>query len=132
MQVINSRQSLDAFKEHLEAQFEKHGYLRVDLKTGKQRTDKQRKALELYCKFIAEKLNEEGVTFQMFFKPGIEVPWTQQIVKDNVWRPVQQAMTGDKSTTKPHTDQYPKIYEVVNRKLTEFGFYIPWPCKEQE
>lgn len=130
--IINSRQALDGYINHLESQYEKHKYLRMSMKTGKQRSDQQRKALEVYCRLVAEQLNDQGITFQMFFKEGVEVPWTQPIVKDNVWRPVQEVMVGEKSTTKPHTNEYPNIYEVINRKLSEFGIYVPWPCKEKD
>ena len=36
--IINSKQSLDAYKAHLDMMFEKHKYLRMDMKKGKQRT----------------------------------------------------------------------------------------------
>jgi len=128
--IINSQQSLDSYINHLKNEFDKHKYLRLDMKTGKQRTNLQNASLHKYCDQVAECLNDAGITFNDFFKEGIEIPWTMEIVKDNVWRPVQKAITGEESTTKPVTTDYPKIYEIVNRKLSGYGFYVAWPSKE--
>lgn len=130
MKVVNSKSSLEAYKRHLDAEFEKHGYLRVDMKTGKQRTNLQNASLNLYCRQSAEELNDKGITFSMFFKEGIEVPWTLDIFKDNVWRPVQKAICNEESTTKPHTTDYPKIYDFVSMKMSQQGIYLPWPSKD--
>lgn len=127
MNVINSKEALEMHIKELRYQFERHKYLRVDVKTGKQRTQKQNAALHKYLSQVAEKLNEAGITFRDFFKDGIEIPWTMQIVKDNVWRPVQEAVTGHESTTKPITAQYPEIYDYVNQKLAERGIFVAWP-----
>jgi len=129
--IINSQQSLDAYIKYLKAEFEKHKYLRVDLKTGKQRTNKQNACLHKYCEQLAQELNSQGLSFNAFFKEGVEIPWTMEIVKDNIWRPVQKAITGQESTTKPKASEYSKIYEVINRKVSNYGFYIPWPNKEE-
>ncbi len=132
IEIINSEKALYDHIDQLRAKYKKHKFLRVDVKTGKQRSDPQRKSLELYCKFIAEALKDKGINFTMFFKPGFEVPWTQEIVKDNVWRTVQIAMFNKISTTKPTRKEYLEIFEVVNLKISEFGIHIPWPCKEEK
>jgi regulator of sigma D len=68
--VINSKQSLDAYVNHIKAQFEAHKYLRVDLKTGKQRTQTQNKALHKYCQMLADKLNDAGLDMKQTLKPS--------------------------------------------------------------
>lgn len=128
--IINSEKALYDHIESLRAQFKEHKYLRVDVKTGKQRSDKQRKALQVYCRQVADVLNDRGITFTMFFKPGFEMPWSMDIVKDEVWRPVQIALFAKESTTKPHTGEYQKVFEPINRKLSEFGIHVPWPSKD--
>jgi len=129
-QIINSEKGLYDHIEYLRTQFKEHGYLRTDTKTGKQRTNLQNACLHLYCEQIADELTDRGINFKMFFEQEFEVPWTMQIVKDNVWRPVQVAICDKKSTTKPLTTEYNKIYEFLNLKLSEWGFHIPWPSKE--
>lgn len=128
--IINNKSSLDSYINHLRGEFEKHKYLRMDMKTGKQRTNLQNASLNLYCRQCSDELNDRGITFSMFFKEGVEVPWTQDIFKDNVWRPVQRAICNEESTTKPHTTEYPKIYDFVSMKMSQQGIFLPWPSKE--
>ena len=129
-QVINSRQSLETFKASLDAQFEKHKFLRLTVKTGKQRTLTQNKALHLFCTQLAEAMNEAGLDFRVFIRDGYPVPFTAELVKDHIWRPIQKAITGKESTTKPERHEYGLIYDSLNVKLVEHGIYVPWPCKE--
>jgi hypothetical protein len=104
--------------------------LRIDVKTGKQRTNIQNACLHLYCTHVSEALNDAGISFTQFFKNGYEVPWSMEIVKDQMWRPIQKAITDKESTTEPLTNQYPKIYDYLNLKLGEHGIHVPWPSKE--
>ncbi len=130
-QIINSKQSLDAYIEHLRNQYDKHKYLRTNMKTGKQRTLTQNNAMHKYCDMVAEALNDGGHDFRKTIKEEIDVPWTGDLVKDYLWRSIQIAITGHDSTTKPETHQYGEIYEVINRHLSsKLGVFVPWPCKE--
>lgn len=131
-QIINSQQSLDAYKKYLDAQFEKHKYLRVDLKNGMQRTKTQNAALHKFCEQLAVTLNDGGFEFTTFVKHGYEVPFTKELVKDHLWRPVQEAVTGKLSTTKPETHEYAIIYDALNSVLAKKGIYVPWPSVESK
>jgi hypothetical protein len=128
--IINSKQSLEAYKTFLDAQFDQHKYLRPSLKTGKQRTSTQNASLHLFCDMLANALNDAGFDFRAFVKEGYAVPFTDDLVKDYIWRPIQKAITGKESTTKPETHQYALIYDAVNTKLVEHGIYVPWPSKD--
>ena len=130
--VINSQKALYDHIEDLRSQFDKHKYLRVDVKTGKQRSNLQNASLNLWCGWVADTLQEQGLTFEVFFKGGFQVPWTKEIVKDNIWRKVQIAICGEESTTKPLTTDYPKIYDTINLKLSEHDIHVPWPDKENQ
>jgi len=129
--VLNSKQSLDAYILHLEAQFEKHKYLRATLKTGKQRSVPENNAMHRYCDQLAKALNDAGLDFRETLRQDIEVPWNEFLVKEYMWRPVQKAMTGHTSSTKPDRGEYGKIYETLNRHTSaKLGVFVPWPCKE--
>jgi hypothetical protein len=130
MKTINSAQSLQAYKDYLDAQFKKHKYLQVTIKTGRQRTTTQNASLHKYCQLLADELNEQGQDFRLFMKEGYEVPFTQDLVKEHIWKPVQKAMFGIDSTTKADRTQYSAIYDVLNRKMAEYGVYVPWPSEE--
>ena len=131
--ILNSQQSLEAHIEHLRIQFDKHKYLRVTVKNGKQRSLTQNASLQLYCEHVAKALNDGGLDFRVTLHDGIDVPWTRELVKDYMWRVIQQKITGHKSTTKPERHQYGEIYEVLNRHLSgKLGVFVPWPSKDRE
>lgn len=128
--IANSPSTLASVHAELEKLWHLHKYLTVQISIGKPRTPQQRKALEVYCRMVADELNRNGITFTKFFREGYSVPWSQEIVKDNVWRPMQIAMTGKKSTTEAATTEYPQIYDAINLKLSEHGIHVPWPEKD--
>ena len=129
--VINSKQSLESYIEHLRSQFDKHKYLRTTIKNGKQRSLTQNAAMHLYCGQLAEALNSAGLDFRVVIRDGVEVNWTPELVKDYMWRPVQKAITGHESTTKPQRGQYSEIYEAVNRHVSsKLGVFVAWPCND--
>lgn len=128
--IINSRESLAAYKVYLDAQFEKNKFLRLTVKTGKQRSQTQNAALHLFCKQLANELNNAGYDFRTFVKEGYPVPFNENLVKDFLWRPIQEAVTGKVSTTKPERGEYSQIYDVINLKMAEYGLHVPWPSQE--
>jgi len=129
-EIINSEISLEAYKKFLDTQFEQHHYLRVSLKTGKTRTNTQSRALHLFCSQLAEALNEAGYDFRTFVRQGYPVPFNERLVKDFIWRPIQQAITGKESTTKPTRQEYVEIYDSLNVKMAEYGIYVPFPSRD--
>jgi hypothetical protein len=129
-QIINSEQSLEAYISYLRTQYGKHKYLRMTVKSGRQRSNTENAALHKFCTLLAEALNDGGFDFRLFIKDGYPVPFTMGLVKDHIWRPIQKAVTGCESTTKPVRGQYGEIYDVLNVKLAEHGIYVPWPCKD--
>ena len=117
-----------------------------------QRTDQQRKAIEVFCKRLAETLNDAGydmlciLTFkrnaaliklleqaktlidQIIFKlqgREMRVPWTQDSAKDNLWRPIQIAMFGKRSTTELEVSEVSEVHETLMKNLTE-RYNIPY------
>jgi len=130
--VADRAQILEALIAHIRSEFEKYGCVTVTCEAGKTRSDRQRSALEVYCRLVAEALNESGISYEGLFKQGYRVPWNQQTVKENIWRPVQIAVLGVESTTKPKTHQYPKVFDHINGKLAEHGIHVEWPVKRNK
>ena len=54
------------------------------------RTDQQRKSIELYCKRVAEALDESGESVQTVFTMPVQI--TQQNVKDGIFKVIQAAL----------------------------------------
>lgn len=95
-------------------------------KTERQlRSDQQRKAIEVYCKEMANSINAGGYEFSAFIEhkklKGTETPWSQELFKEYVWRPVQQAYLNKESTTRLKPDEVTRVYEVVNAKMAEIA-----------
>ena len=99
----------------------------------KRRTLSQNAALHLYCERLAEALNNAGYDMKRTLKEDVEIPWTKEMAKEYLWRPIQKVMTGEESTTEMNTVEPSEIYEVLNRHIAEkFGVSVPWPSHEWE
>ena len=95
------------------------------------RTSKQNQALHLFFSLFAELLNEHGLDQRKFLKPGIEIPWTKESVKEQIWRPIQIAMFDKESTTELETREINQEFDVLNRNLAEkHGLHLPFPSIE--
>lgn len=129
--IVNSDYTEAELIKHIMRLREKHKYIRVSFKTGMQRSNKQNAALHKYLTMLSDALNDAGLDMRKVLKPGVEVPWNLERAKEQLWRPIQIAMTDKVSTTEPEKGDYVKIYEVLNRHMAEkFGISLPWPCKE--
>lgn len=97
------------------------------------RTLPQNDSLHLWCEQVAKELNEKGLSVQELLKKTVEIDWNGKRVKEIIWRSVQEAITGKKSTTElNNTDEINTIYEHLNRFLAEKcdGIHVPFPNKD--
>lgn len=97
----------------------------------KQRTDQQRKAIEVYCRELAKAFNAAGLDQRKVFeamKEGVEIPWHQEAVKAEIWKRLQEWALGKESTTELEPAEVSKIYDIVNRWTSErFGVSVRFP-----
>lgn len=105
------------------------------------RTDQQRKSIEVYCRHLAEALNKAGYYQKALLeKKAIEVPNTQESIKQHVIKAIMQAYCYDEegnpktSTTQLETTEVNKIYDIANRFFAEnFDMpHIPFPSDEEQ
>lgn len=126
--TVNSNQSKADFMSAMEKLYDEHKFLRIEVKTGKQRTNRQNAALHLYLTQLAKALNDAGLDMKRTLKQEVDIPWNMELAKQYLWRPIQKLETGKESTTQPEAKDYPLIYETLNRHLSDkFGISIPWP-----
>lgn len=130
--IVNSEKSLEAAIAELREQFNEKKYVKVKLSHGRQRSLSQNSAAHLFFRNLSDSLNDAGMEQHVFFKDGFFVNWNPETVKENIWKPVQVAICGESSTTKPTREQYVKIYEHVNRLLSAKGLHEPWPTKRED
>lgn len=95
------------------------------------RTLSQNKALHLFFEQLAEALDDGGYSVQQVLAEAVERPWTKESVKELIWRPIQEAMTGEHSTADLDKLDVDAVYEVLNRHLGQkFGIHVPFPSEE--
>ena len=96
------------------------------------RTDKQNRSLHLLFKLLAEELNENGLDMRKTLKPGVEIPWSGDSVKEFLWRPIQEAQLNKKSTTELTTKEIDAVFDTITRHIGEkFGIYVPFPSIDE-
>ena len=99
----------------------------------KQRTNQQSRALWLFMTQLAKALNEAGLEPRKILKPTYNLQWTKEMIHDNIWIPIQEALYGTNSTTFLHKqEQIEKIHEIIMRELGEKHSleFIPFPNDE--
>lgn len=130
--TVNSSQTKEAFIKHIEALYDSKKYLTITVKSGKPRTNQQNNALHLYLSRLSTALNESGQDMRRTIKQEVDIPWTADLCKEYMWRPIQKALYGVDSTTQPKSDQYSKIYETLNRHTSvKLGVGIQWPVRDK-
>lgn len=92
------------------------------------RTTKQNSALHKYFSLVAGALKAAGIDARKFFRPEVEIPVSAEMLKRDAWKPIQDAMIGEASTTKLTRKQVNEVYEVFDRHLAQsHGIHIPFP-----
>lgn len=124
--TIQTQEQLDSFIEGLNSEFETNKYITITIDAGT-RTVTQNKALHLYYRMVAKALQEAGIDTAGFFKEGYSMPFTEHIVKDELWLPLMKAVTKKEHTSKLDKPEVSKIYEHLNAKLAEKGIHVPFP-----
>lgn len=130
--IINNQQSLEDYISKLRADFEEFRYLEAEHKNkGRSRSSQQNRALHKYFDMLADALNSAGYDMRNTLKQDVDVPWSPDMVKELIWRPVQIAMFNTESTAKMKRADYSKVWEVLNRHTSEkFGISVQWPSEE--
>lgn len=100
-------------------------------KMEKKRTLKQNRALHLMFNHLAQELNEAGFDMKKTLKPEIDISWNDYMVKEYLWRPLQKAILGKKSTTELTTKEIDKVFDVLTRHLGQkLGIELHFPSIE--
>jgi len=86
--TINSEQSKADFMLAMSALYDQHKFLRVEVKTGQQRTNKQNAALHVFLTQLSEALNDSGFDMKRTLDNDFDIPWNLDNAKEFLWRPV--------------------------------------------
>jgi len=99
---------------------------------AKKRTLTQNKALHKWFEFIANELNNLGLTFRYSGLKDIdlEVYYSSLIVKEFIIKPIINTMFGIDSTTKLDTEKINKLIDIINKFFAKKEIYLPFPSIE--
>lgn len=134
--VVNSEKSLENFVTQAGKLYEDKKYVTFKWSTGRQRSELQNRAIHVFCREIAEALNNAGIERETsikiksnVLKNVVDVPWSMELVKDLIWRPVQLAKYPEKeSTVKLERSEVSDVAEIIIKHLGEnFKIYVPFP-----
>lgn len=108
--------------------------VRIHRDTGIRTTD-QNRAMHKYFSLLATALNDAGLTVQHVLTKKVELDWTQNMIKEILWRDVQKRLFGKTSTKDlDKVSEITLVYDTLNRHLSEkFQLEsIPFPCDENK
>lgn len=118
----------DLCKRRHDAKLAKHS-LFVQVSPERSASQKQLNALEVWCRQLAEVLSSAGLDMRQVIQ--LEIPPSQHNIKENVYKPVLEAMTGKTSTRDQSTIDPDAVARVIGKNLSErFGITPPpWPSR---
>jgi hypothetical protein len=94
-------------------------------------TAKQRRALHLWCKQLAEALNDAGmhrIKVSPLDGSQVELNWCKDSVKLDIYKFVLDALTGKKSTEDQDSVNPSDVAAHITRHFASKGFVCPaWP-----
>ena len=97
--IVDSQEKLEFFADFAKDQFFQGNHLLYSIKPAG-RTEKQNNAMHLWFRQMAEQLNDAGFSATHPFNDKIEVPFTEGLVKEMLYKPIIKAMYDKTSTTK--------------------------------
>lgn len=98
----------------------------------KPRTQQQNRALHKYFRALATDLNNAGWDMRRTLKEGVSIPWNEDMVKEQLWKPIMRAMQEHISTTEMTTEDVDTVYQVLSRHLAQkTGVVTAFPSREE-
>lgn len=128
--TVNSRSTAEFFVAFVEGEVEK-GVPRIYTVKKETRTTRQNRTLHLLFRRMAEALNDAGFEIPHPFKPELEIPYSEESVKELLYRPIINLYFKKKGSSDLTTDQLSEsmtiLVDAVNRNT---GVYVPIPTEE--
>lgn len=98
-------------------------------------TRPQQNAIHKYFELVAEALNEAGISryeyAELVKSRGIELPWTKENVKEDMWKLIQYAKLKKERTRDLNKLEVDDIQrEMHNFLATRFGINVDFPSEE--
>ncbi len=125
--IVDSKDKANFFITFILDQWEQGKTVMYHIKDAT-RSDKQNNAMHLWFRQIAEELNDAGFSIKHPFDDDFEIPFTEVLVKETLYKPVAKAMYDKNTTTKLTTAELSNVAETLIRWLSEHKqVYVPFP-----
>lgn len=111
----------------------KDGIYQVKLSNLDLRTLAQNRAFHLYFNMVAVQLNNSGLYINKLIKENkykADIDWSGDLVKNQLWRPIMEAILDKKSTTQLEKSEVDRVYNTLNRYLSNMGITVAFPNAE--
>ena len=103
-----------------------------DTKQPKKRTNQQNKAVHKLFEMLSNNLNELGLDAKLILKENYQIWWTPEMIKRDLWKPLQKAMLGKEHTSELLTSEVSKVYDQLAKIIGEkHGVEIDFPSQPQ-
>jgi len=130
--LVDHKDKLDFFIAFITAELQSGSHHLYSIKPAG-RSEKQNNAMHLWFRQIAKELNDGGYHATHPFNNEVEVPFTEVLVKEMLYKPVIKAMYDKKSTAGLSGRELSEAAEVLVRWLAEHkGFLVPFPSDLKE
>lgn len=122
----------DNTPEDLQKVMEIYGKVYKVQKVDDVRSSQQNNAMHLWFSQYAELLNDAGFDVKATVREDIEVPWTGDLIKSVIWKPLLLQMYGKKSTRKMEKKMVNKLLDTINKTIgVRTGVPVPeFPSQE--
>ncbi len=125
--IIDHKDKLQFFIDFAKDQLEQGNHLVYSIKPAG-RTERQNNAMHLWFRQMAEQLNDAGYSNKHPFNEEVEIPFTEGLVKEMLYKPIIKSMYNKTSTTRLTGGELSEAAEVLIRWLSEKkGIYVPFP-----
>ena len=100
-------------------------------KERKQRTLTQNRAAHLWFKHIADTFNEHGLDMQTVLRQRVGIRWTEDSVKEALFKVLARAMYQKESTTQLSTKEFTDVAEMLSDVIArDYGVTVDFPSVE--
>jgi len=96
-----------------------------------QRTNKQNNSLHAGLKDLGDALNAGGLDMRKVLKESVDIPWTQQSVKEFMFNPISVIMHNGRTSSELSTIEIKEVWAVMIRFCGEkHAVTVAWPERD--
>jgi len=125
--LVDTKDKMNFFIAFIATQFDDGNKILYTIKDTT-RSDRQNNAMHLWFRQIAQELNAAGYWVRHPFSDKLEIPFTEILVKETLYKPIIKAMYDKNSTGRLTPQELSNAAEVLVRWLSENKkVYVPFP-----